>query len=142
MQSIIASSTSKLLAGAPLRLFRSHRSDFADGGQLRDFIYVKDCVDIVVWLLQNPTVSGLFNVGTGRARSWLDLAHAMFAAINQSPKIEYIEMPAQLTDKYQYFTEAKMNRLQAAGYTQAFTELEAGVCEYIGDFLSREDPYR
>jgi ADP-L-glycero-D-manno-heptose 6-epimerase len=142
MQSVIAKNTGKLSAGEPLRLFRSHRSDYADGGQLRDFIYVKDCVDIVVWLLQNPKVSGLFNVGTGRARSWLDLAHAMFASIDQSPIIEFIDMPAQLTDKYQYFTEAKMNRLRAAGYSQPFTELEVGVGEYIRDYLSREDPYR
>jgi ADP-L-glycero-D-manno-heptose 6-epimerase len=142
MQSVIAANLPKLLAGEPLRLFRSYRPDYVDGGQLRDFICVKDCVDIVIWLLQNPKVSGLFNVGTGRARSWLNLAHAMFAAIDRAPAIEYIDMPSQLTDKYQYFTEAKMNRLRAAGYAKPFTELEAGVGEYIHDYLSREDPYR
>jgi ADP-L-glycero-D-manno-heptose 6-epimerase len=142
MQSVIAENIGKVLAGEPLRLFRSRRSDYTNGGQLRDFIYVKDCVDIVVWLLQNPKVSGLFNVGTGRSRSWLDLAHAMFAAINQPPAIEFVDMPAQLIDKYQYFTEAKINRLRAAGYSKPFTELEIGVGEYIRDYLSREDPYR
>jgi ADP-L-glycero-D-manno-heptose 6-epimerase len=142
MQSIIAASTGKLLTGEPLRLFRSYRPDYAHGGQVRDFIYVKDCVDIVVWLLQRPTVNGLFNVGTGKARSWLDLGHAMFSAIDRSPAVEYIDMPPELRDKYQYFTQAKMNRLRAAGYTKPFTELEAGVGEYVQDYLTREDPYR
>jgi ADP-L-glycero-D-manno-heptose 6-epimerase len=142
MQSVIAHNTAKLLAGESLGLFRSYRSDYADGGQCRDFIYVKDCVEVVVWLLQHPKVSGLFNIGTGKARSWLDLAHALFAAINRSPAIEYIDMPSQLKDKYQYFTEAKMGRLRAAGYGKPFTELEAGVGEYVRDFLCREDPYR
>ena len=142
MQSVIAGHTGEMLAGEPLRLFRSYRADYADGGQLRDFIYVKDCVDIIVWLLQNPKVSGLFNVGTGRARSWLNLAHAMFAAIHQPPAIEYIDMPPQLIDKYQYFTEAKMHRLRAAGYDKPFTELEVGVGEYIRDYLVCVDPYR
>jgi ADP-L-glycero-D-manno-heptose 6-epimerase len=142
MRSIIAASTGKLLAGEPLRLFRSYRSDYADGGQVRDFIYVKDCVDIVVWLLRNPTVGGLFNVGTGKARSWLDLGHAMFRAIHRSPAVEFMDMPPELTDKYQYFTEARMNRLRAAGYNKPFTELEAGVEEYVRDYLSRDDPYR
>jgi ADP-L-glycero-D-manno-heptose 6-epimerase len=142
MQSVIAGSTAKLLAGEPLRLFRSYRADYVDGGQLRDFIYVNDCVNVVGWLLQNPKVSGLFNVGTGKARSWRDLGQAMFAAIERPPVIEYIDMPSQLADKYQYFTEAKMNRLRAAGYTKPFTELEVGVGEYIRDYLSRDDPYR
>jgi ADP-L-glycero-D-manno-heptose 6-epimerase len=142
MRSGIAASTAKLLTGEPLRLFRSYRADYANGGQVRDFIHVKDCVDIVVWLLRNPAVNGLFNVGTGRARSWLDLGHAMFKAIVRPPAIEYIDMPPELKDKYQYFTEAKMNRLRAAGYTKPFTELEAGVGEYVQDYLSRDDPYR
>jgi ADP-L-glycero-D-manno-heptose 6-epimerase len=142
MQSVIARSTAKLLAGEPLRLFRSYRADYVDGGQLRDFIYVNDCVNVVVWLLQNPKVSGLFNVGTGKARSWRDLGQAMFAAIDRSPVIEFIDMPPQLADKYQYFTEAKINRLRAAGYSKPFTELEVGVGEYIRDYLSRDDPYR
>jgi ADP-L-glycero-D-manno-heptose 6-epimerase len=142
MRSVIAENTGKLLTGEPLRLFRSYRPDYVNGGQLRDFIYVKDCANIVVWLLQNPKVSGLFNIGTGKARSWLDLAHAMFNAIHRAPAIEYIDMPSQLADKYQYFTEAKMDRLRAAGYSKPFTELEVGVSEYIREYLCREDPYR
>ena len=142
MQSVIAHGTPRILAEEPLRLFRSRHPDYADGGQLRDFIYVKDCVDIVVWLLQNPKISGLFNVGTGKARSWLDLAHAMFAALHRRPSIEFVDMPSELADKYQYFTEAKINRLRALGYSKPFTELEVGVGEYIRNYLVREDPYR
>jgi ADP-L-glycero-D-manno-heptose 6-epimerase len=142
MRSVIAANTAKLLTGEPLRLFGSYRPDYANGGQVRDFIYVKDCVDIVAWLLQNPAVNGLFNVGTGKARSWLDLGHAMFKAIDRPSAIEYIEMPPALRDKYQYFTEAKMHRLRAAGYTKAFTELEVGVGEYVQDYLRHDDPYR
>jgi ADP-L-glycero-D-manno-heptose 6-epimerase len=142
MQSVIAQNTRKVIAGEPLRLFRSHRPDYVDGGQLRDFVYVSDCVEIVEWLLQHPTVSGLFNVGTGKARSWLDLACAVYAAIEKPPNIEFIPMPSQLIDKYQYFTEAKMDRIKSAGYSRPFTDLETGVGEYVRDYLSREDPYR
>jgi ADP-L-glycero-D-manno-heptose 6-epimerase len=142
MQSVIAQNTRKVIAGEPLRLFRSYRPDYVDGGQLRDFIYVGDCVDIVDWLLQHPTVSGLFNVGTGKARSWLDLARAVYAAIEKPPNIEFIPMPSPLIDKYQYFTEAKMDRLKSAGYARPFTDLETGVGEYVRDYLCREDPYR
>jgi ADP-L-glycero-D-manno-heptose 6-epimerase len=142
MQSVIAQNTRKVIAGEPLRLFRSYRSDYADGGQLRDFVYVSDCVDIIDWLLHHPKVSGLFNVGTGKARSWLDLAHAVYAAIENPPAIEFIAMPSQLIDKYQYFTEAKMDRLKSAGYSKPFTDLETGVGEYVRNYLSREDPYR
>jgi len=142
MQSVIARNARKIVTGESLRLFRSNHPDYVDGGQLRDFIYVKDCVDIVLWLLQNPEVSGLFNVGSGKARSWRDLAHAMFTALDRAPAIEYIDMPAQLKDKYQYFTEAKINRLRAAGYAKPFTELEAGVSDYIREYLAHDDPYR
>jgi ADP-L-glycero-D-manno-heptose 6-epimerase len=142
MQSVIAQNTRKVIAGEPLRLFRSYRPDYADGGQLRDFVYVDDCVEIVDWLLAHPNVSGLFNVGTGKARSWLDLAHAIYAAIEMAPKVEFIPMPSQLIDKYQYYTEAKMDRLKSAGYTRPLTDLETGVGEYVGKFLRREDPYR
>jgi ADP-L-glycero-D-manno-heptose 6-epimerase len=142
MQSVIAQNTRKVIAGEPLRLFRSYRSDYVDGGQLRDFVYVSDCVGIVEWLLHHPKISGLFNVGTGKARSWLDLAHAVYAAIEKPPNIEFIPMPSQLIDKYQYFTEAKMGRLKSAGYSRPFTDLETGVGEYVRNYLSGEDPYR
>jgi ADP-L-glycero-D-manno-heptose 6-epimerase len=142
MRSVIAKNFDMVRAGEPLRLFRSYRADFADGGQLRDFICVDDCVDMIVWLLDRPQVSGLFNAGTGRARSWRDLGTALFAALGAEPHIEYIDMPAPLIGKYQYFTEAKMHRLRGCGYDKPFTELEAGVGRYVRDFLAAADRYR
>ena len=135
MASVIARTLPDLLAGRPLGLFRSHRPDFADGGQMRDFIHVRDCVDVVCWLLDNPGVNGIFNVGTGRARTWLDLAHAMFAALSRPPDIAFIDMPAELRERYQYFTEARMERLRDAGYSRPFTPLEEGVDDYINNHL-------
>ena len=122
-------------------LFRSHRHGIADGGQLRDFIYVDDVVDIMMWLLDHPDVSGLFNVGTGKARSFLDLASAVYRALGKEPRIKFIDTPLSIRDKYQYFTEAKMDRLRAAGYTKPFTSLEEGVTRYVQQFLTG-DPYR
>ena len=142
MRSVIARNFALVQAGEPLRLFRSYRADYADGGQLRDFIYVRDCVASILWLLDNPGVCGLFNVGTGRARSWLDLAHALFQACEKRPRIEFMDMPPELVDRYQYFTEARVERLRAAGYTKAFTTLEAGVADYVAHYLRTADPYR
>jgi ADP-L-glycero-D-manno-heptose 6-epimerase len=142
MQSVIARNFAAVRDRQALRLFRSHRPEYADGGQLRDFIYVRDCVDVILWLLDNPHVSGLFNVGSGVARSWLDLAHAVFRASEQPPLIEFIDMPAPLLEKYQYFTQARVTRLREAGYRKAFTTLEAGVEDYVRHYLRRSDPYR
>ena len=142
MQSVIAANVRKLTAGDSMRLFRSYREDFADGAQVRDFIYVKDCVDIVLWFLKNPSISGLYNVGTGESRSWRDLALAMFSSLKRSPSIEFIDMPSHLVAKYQYVTQAQMARLRHAGYDKPFTALEAGVDEYIRGYLLRDDPYR
>jgi len=142
MKSVIAQNHARIAAGESLKLFRSYRAEYADGGQLRDFIYVRDCVDAMLWLLDNHQVSGLFNLGTGKARSWVDLANAMFAAAGREPRIEFIDMPAQLVHKYQYFTEARMDRLHAVGYTQPMTSLEDGVRDYVTRYLGRDDPYR
>ena len=122
-------------------LFRSHNPDYEDGGQLRDFIWVGDCVDIVMWLLQNEGVSGLFNCGTGKARSFADLVRAVYAAMDREATIEFIDTPVTIRDKYQYFTEADMSRLRAAGYSKPMTELEDGVAQYVRQFLDTEDPY-
>ncbi len=127
--------------GRPVKLFKSYREGYADGGQLRDFIYVKDCVRVVIWLLGHPEVNGLYNVGTGKARSFADLANATFAAVGKPPSITYIDMPEEIRDKYQYFTQADMTRLNAAGYTDAFYSLEDGVKDYVEHYLSKEDPY-
>ena len=142
MQSVIARNFAAVRRGEALRLFRSHRPQYGDGGQLRDFVYVGDCVEVVTWLIDNPHVSGLFNIGSGAARTWLDLAQALFAACQIPARIEFIDMPPELIEKYQYFTEARIGRLRAAGYQRPFTSLEAGVTEYVRDYLAREDPYR
>lgn len=142
MKSVVAQNFARVKAGEPLRLFRSRRSDYPDGGQRRDFVYVRDCVDVMLWLLERPSVSGLFNLGTGKARTWLDLAHALFAAADKPPALEFIDMPAELAEKYQYFTEARMDRLRAAGYDRPFTSLEEGVGDYAHRFLAAKDPYR
>jgi ADP-L-glycero-D-manno-heptose 6-epimerase len=142
MRSVIAKNYARVRDGRPMALFRSYRSDYADGGQLRDFIYVRDCVDVMLWLLDNPQVVGLFNLGTGRARSWLDLAKALFAAADRPVAIEFEDMPAALVNVYQYHTEAPMARLRAAGFEREFTSLEQGVADYVRNFLAAADPYR
>jgi ADP-L-glycero-D-manno-heptose 6-epimerase len=142
MRSVVAQNFPRVQRGEAVRLFRSRRADYTDGGQLRDFIYVKDCIAVISWLLGNAGVSGLFNVGTGAARSWLDLANALFKAANQPPRIEFIDMPPELVEKYQYFTQAHVDKLRAAGYRDPFTTLEAGVADYVRQYLSRSDPYR
>ncbi len=132
----------QIRAGGSARLFRSHDPDYADGGQLRDFIWVGDCVDVMLWLYETPSVGGIFNCGTGRARSFLDLAHACFAAMGLEPRIEYIDTPENIRANYQYFTEARTARLRAAGYAREFTPLEEGVARYTRDFLATNDPQR
>lgn len=129
-------------AGAHARLFKSDNPSYQDGGQIRDFVYVQDCVDVMLWLYDNPQVSGLFNVGTGKGRSFRDLASAVFTALGRPPKISYIDMPDHLRGKYQYFTEANMSKLRSRGYDKPFTELEEGVRRYVQDFLTKDDPYR
>ena len=140
--SVVAQIHPRAVAGEPARLFESHNPDYADGGQLRDFIWVDDCVDIVMWLLGNKAVSGLYNCGTGKARSFKDLASAIFRGLGKEPAIDYVPTPPDLRDKYQYFTQASMGRLRAAGYTADFTALEDGVGRYVEDYLSAPDPYR
>lgn len=124
------------------RLFKSYNADYPDGGQVRDFVWVGDCDKVMLWLYAHPEVNGLFNVGTGQARSFKDLATAVFAALNQKPRIEYIEMPQGLREKYQYFTQADLNNLRTAGYQDPFTSLDEGVKLYVQQYLLQPDPYR
>lgn len=142
MKSVIAQSYPKIAAGEAVTLFKSHNPDYEDGGQLRDFVYVKDCVKVILWLLENPDISGLFNLGTGQARSFKDLASATFKAAGKSENINYIDTPEAIRDKYQYFTEASMQKLRDAGYGGNFYSLEDGINEYVTDYLSKADPYR
>ena len=128
--------------GEPARLFQSHHPDYPDGGQRRDFIWIGDCVDVVLWLLDTPGVSGLFNVGTGTARTFADLARALFTAMDRPETIQYVPTPEAIRARYQYLTEARVDRLREAGYEPPFTALEDGVRAYVRDFLSRPDPYR
>ncbi|MGZ9096792.1 MAG: ADP-glyceromanno-heptose 6-epimerase [Micavibrio sp.] len=132
----------QIIAGAAARLFKSEHAEYEDGGQIRDFVYVDDCVSVMLWLYDNPKISGLFNVGSGKGRSFKDLAEAAFYAIGKPAKISYIDMPDQLKDKYQYFTEANIDTLRAAGYKAPMTELEDGVCQYIQQFMGVQDQYR
>jgi len=141
MRSVIAQKYPLAASGRPVTLFRSHRPDVPDGGQKRDFIYVRDCVRAVQWLLAHRAVNGLFNLGTGRARSFAELAGALLAALQRPQRIEYIEAPPEVLAHYQYFTEARMERLREVGYTVPFTTLEEGVAEYVQRYLSQSDPY-
>ncbi len=142
MQSVVSQIQPLAARGEACRLFQSHHPDYADGGQLRDFISVDDCVDVICWLLENPSVSGLFNLGTGKARSFADLARAVYAAMDQEFKVDYVPTPEDIREKYQYFTEANMTRLRDAGYSGQFTSLEDGVGRYVQDYLATADPYR
>lgn len=129
-------------AGAAVKLYRSTNAQFKDGEQMRDFIYIRDCVEVCVWMYQNPGVSGLFNLGTGKARSFNDLASAMFAAAGKKQKIQYIDMAPDLVARYQNYTQADMGKLRAAGYDKPFTELEVGVEDYVKNYLSMADKFR
>lgn len=138
--SVICKLYPQVVAGATAKLFKSHNPNYEDGGQLRDFVYVKDCVSVMLWLYDNKDVNGLFNVGTGEARSFKDLAEATFSAAGKEPKINYIDMPESLQPKYQYFTQADMTKLRDAGYDKEFTSLEEGVKDFVG-YMSKEDQY-
>jgi len=142
MMSLVAKRFDEAKAGKPIRLFKSHRAAIADGEQKRDFIYVDDAAAVVRWLVEMPSVSGIFNVGTGNARSFRDLMSALLAALGRQPDIEYIDMPASIRDSYQYFTEARTDNLRRAGYNADFTPLETAVKRYVNDYLDRADRYR
>jgi ADP-L-glycero-D-manno-heptose 6-epimerase len=142
MISVVKVKYDEVAQGRPPRLFRSDRPGLADGEQRRDFIWVDDVVDVMLWLLDTPGVNGLFNLGTGRARSYLDLAHAVCEAAGVAREVEFIDMPPALRGQYQNFTEARMQRLRDAGYEGQFTPLEEGVRRYVQDYLRQPDPYR
>jgi ADP-L-glycero-D-manno-heptose 6-epimerase len=139
--SVVLKNFREIAATGRAVLFRSHRPDYADGGQQRDFVWVGDCVEVMLWLHRTPAVSGLFNLGTGRARSFADLATAVFGALGRTPAIDYVDMPPNIRDQYQYHTEARMRRLAAAGYDAPFTALEDGVARYVRDYLTTADIY-
>ena len=140
-KSVAAQLFAQIRAGGRARLFTSHNADYPDGGQMRDFVWVGDCADVIMWLLENEGVSGLYNCGSGRARTFEDVALAVFAALGREPEIEFIPMPDAIRDRYQYFTQADMGRLIGAGYAKPFTSLEDGVGRYVNGYLDTSDPY-
>ena len=142
MMSVLARRFDDVRAGRLVQLFKSHREGIEDGDQRRDFIYVDDVVRVMMWLLATPTVSGLFNVGTGKARSFKELMLAAYAALGTRPNIEYIDMPEQIRGSYQYYTQSEVDRLLGAGYNGGFTTLEDAVKAYVGDYLDRPDRFR
>ncbi len=142
MRSVVHKIHQRAAAGEPAILFRSHHPDFEDGGQSRDFVHVDDCVAVMLWLLEHPEVSGIYNLGTGKARSFRDLAAAVFTALGQEERIEFVPTPEAIRERYQYFTQAEMGRLRRAGYQNPFLSLEQGVQSYVQDFLQQDDPYR
>ena len=137
MRSVIHKAHGQIRETGKVKLFKSYRAEYGDGEQVRDFVYVGDAVDVTLFCGENGAASGLFNCGTGQARTWNDLAKATFAAMGREAKIEYVEMPETLRDKYQYFTQAEMGKLRAAGYAKEFTRLEDGIREYVQGHLAR-----
>lgn len=142
MKSVAAQIWPSIRDGQGVQLFKSYREGVPDGGQQRDFVYVRDVAEVVAWLLESPQVSGVYNLGSGRARTFEDLARAVFTAAGRSAEITYIPMPEGIRARYQYFTEARMERLVQAGYPGGFTPLEAGIADYVQRYLATDAPYR
>lgn len=136
MRSVLHKSYGQIRSAGSVKLFKSYRPEYRDGEQVRDFVYVRDAVNVCLWLAERPEIGGLFNVGTGTARTWLDLAKAMFAAMGKAPQIEFIDMPETLRPKYQYHTCADISKLRRAGYAAPFTSLEDGARDYVKSWLS------
>lgn len=135
MASVIFHAFNQIETSGKLKLFRSHNENYKDGGQLRDFVYVKDLCNVIWYLYKNEVESGLYNLGTGQARTFLDLGKAVFEAMGKEVNIDFIDTPIDIRDKYQYFTEANMNKLIESGYKERFTGLEEGVTEYVNNYL-------
>jgi ADP-L-glycero-D-manno-heptose 6-epimerase len=141
MASVIFHAYNQINESGQVKLFRSHNPDFKDGEQLRDFIYVKDVINVVLFLMQQQPESGIYNLGTGKARSFLDLAKATFRAMNKTENIQFVDTPIDIRNKYQYFTQADMEKLVRSGYTVPFTSLEEGVNDYVANYLIKNTYY-
>jgi ADP-L-glycero-D-manno-heptose 6-epimerase len=141
MSSVVYKACNQIRETGKVKLFKSHRPEYDDGGQKRDFVYVKDCVDVLWWLMEHGDVNGIFNLGTGQSRTWNDLIAAVFAALGQEPRIEYIPLPDQLQNQYQYYTEAKMDKLLARGCPASFKPLEETVRDYVVNYLSGQEAH-
>lgn len=141
MRSMVQKGFEQIMKEGSLRLFKSYKPEYPDGGQKRDFIYVKDAVDAMTWFYQNPKVKGIYNLGSGKAQSWNELAEAIFKACGKPKKIEYVEMPESLKGQYQYFTEADLTKLRAIGCAMKFRPLEKAVADYVQSYLLKKDAY-
>ena len=141
MMSLVAKNYAKIAAGETVRLFKSHRPGIADGDQKRDFVYVKDCAAAVLWLWRHARESGIYNIGSGEARSFRELTEATGKACGVAPRIDYVDTPPEIRSNYQYLTEAKLSRLRAAGYNAPFTKLEDAVADFVTNYLATSDPY-
>lgn len=137
MRSVVLKSFEQITETGEVKLFKSYKPEYKDGEQKRDFLYVRDCCDAMVWLLKNPSVTGIYNMGSGKAESWNALAKGVFSALGKSPNIKYIEMPENLRNQYQYFTEAPMEKLRASGYTGKFRSIAEGAKDYVQEFLAK-----
>ncbi len=138
MASVVYQAYNQIKDTGKMKLFRSHHPEFADGEQARDFVYIRDVVDVIIHMMEYRNMSGLFNVGSGNANTFLDLVRFTFAAMEMKPEISFIDTPEDIRDKYQYFTEANIEKLRKSGYTAPFTSLEQGVTEYVKDYLRKE----
>lgn len=141
MASVIFHTYNNILKNGEMKLFRSHNPEYKDGEQMRDFVYVKDVVNVLFFWLNHRKDSGIYNLGSGEARSFLDLAKATFGALNKAPQISFIDTPADIRDKYQYFTEANMSKLRSIGYETPFHTLEEGISDYVKTYLVEEKYY-
>jgi ADP-L-glycero-D-manno-heptose 6-epimerase len=141
MTSVIFKAFNQIKETGKVRLFKSYLPQYPDGGQMRDFVYVKDCIEVLWWLFKNQDVNGIFNLGTGKARTWNDLISAVFAAMGTRQKIEYIEMPEPIRNQYQYFTQAEMDKLHSVGCPVSFSSMEDSVRDYVVNYLQKDDPH-
>jgi ADP-L-glycero-D-manno-heptose 6-epimerase len=141
MTSVIVKAFHQIKETGKVCLFKSYLPQYPDGGQMRDFVYVKDCIDVLWWLFKNQDVNGIFNLGTGKARTWNDLISAVFAAMETREKIEYIEMPESIRNQYQYFTQAEMDKLHSVGCPVSFSSMEDSVRDYVVNYLQKDDPH-
>jgi len=141
MRSVAHKAYQQIKSSGSVKLFKSNRNDYKDGEQKRDFVYVKDCCDLISWFVKEKNVNGIFNVGSGNANSWNELTNGVFKALGLAPKIEYIEMPQELAAHYQYFTQADISKLRAHGYDKPFHTLEDGVRDYVCNYLETKCAY-
>ncbi|NNF14143.1 MAG: ADP-glyceromanno-heptose 6-epimerase [Gemmatimonadetes bacterium] len=142
MRSVVTKAYPTAAAGASVTLFRSHHPKYRDGDQMRDFVYVRDCVEVMDWLRSEKAPTGIYNLGTGRAQTWLELMGALYKAVGEDLDVRWVDTPEEIRDRYQYFTQADMSKLRSAGYDAPFAPVEEGVMHYVTHFLSKDDPYR